>query len=124
MKVTNEAEKKIIELTNKLNYHSYKYYVLDNPEITDFEYDSMLRELEKLEAMYPEYKKTNSPTERVGGSILDKFEQITHSVKMESLQDAFNESEIIDFDKRVRDNAGDDVSYVVEQKIDGLSVSI
>jgi len=117
------AEKRIKELTDLLNYHSKKYYVEDNPEISDFEYDKLLRELEELEEQYPEYAKPNSPTKRVGGAVLEKFETVTHEIKMESLQDAFSEEEILDFDKRV---AGviSDYTYVVEHKIDGLSVSL
>ena len=118
-----EIKKRIDELSELLNYHSYKYYVEDNPIISDFEYDKLLRELENLEQKYPQYAKPNSPTKRVGGAVLDKFEPITHEVKMESLQDAFNESEIIDFDKRVS-SVISEYTYVVEHKIDGLSVSL
>ncbi len=119
----NEAKKRIEELTNSLNYHSHKYYVLDKPEISDFEYDKLLRELELLEEKYPELKEANSPTMRVGGAVLDKFEPVTHTVRMESLQDAFSYDEILDFDTRVR-SVCPNAEYVVEQKIDGLSVSL
>lgn len=114
---------RIKELTELLNYHNHKYYVEDNPEISDFEYDRLLRELENLEAEYPEYASELSPTKRVGGAVLSEFGQVVHEVPMESLQDAFNEEEIYDFDKRVG-SAVSDAEYVVEHKIDGLSVSL
>lgn len=119
----NSAQERIIELTQQLNYHSQKYYVEDAPEISDYEYDALLRELENLETEYPEYKRFDSPTQRVGGTPVDKFDTVVHDVPMESLQDAFDESEIEDFDKRVQNVVGK-VKYVVEHKIDGLSVSL
>jgi len=115
--------KKIQELTDLLNYHSQKYYVEDAPEISDFEYDRLLRELEDLENTHPEYRSPVSPTQRVGGVPLDKFETVVHAVPMESLQDAFNEQEIYDFDRRVH-SVLDSCAYMVEYKIDGLSVSL
>ncbi len=118
-----EIQDKIKELTDKLNYHSKKYYVEDDPEISDIEYDKMLRELENLEAEYPEFSSPVSPTKRVGGAVLSKFETVTHNVRMESLQDAFNREEVYDFDKRVA-SVVSDYTYVVEHKIDGLSVSL
>lgn len=118
-----EAEKRIIELTELLNYHNRKYYVEDSPEISDIEYDKLLRELEVLEAEHPEYASDLSPTKRVGGAVLEAFEQVEHEVAMESLQDAFNENEIYDFDKRVR-AVLEPSGYTVEHKIDGLSVSL
>ncbi|MDD6214390.1 MAG: NAD-dependent DNA ligase LigA, partial [Firmicutes bacterium] len=119
----DKIEKKIKKLSELLNYHSKKYYVDDNPEISDFEYDRMLRELEDLEKEYPQYLSPLSPTQRVGGAPVDKFEPITHSVVMESLQDAFSKDEILDFDRRVR-GVVSNPEYVVEHKIDGLSVSL
>ena len=117
-------ERRIKELTKELNYHSKKYYVDDSPEISDFEYDKMLRELEILEEKYPEFASDISPTKRVGGKALSKFEEVIHRVKMESLQDAFNEEEIIDFDKRVSREFSD-YEYVVEQKqLDELFIEI
>ena len=97
----NPIQDKINELSEFLNYHNHKYYVEDNPEISDFEYDKALRELEDLEKEYPEFKAANSPTSRVGGVALDKFEQVEHKVPMESLQDAFSYDEVRDFDRRV-----------------------
>ncbi len=118
-----EAKKRIGELTELLNYHAKKYYVDDEPEISDFEYDRLLRELENLEKEYPQFASDVSPTKRVGGAVLSKFETVVHNVRMESLQDAFDENEIYEFDKRVA-SVISDYTYVVEHKIDGLSVSL
>jgi len=118
-----EVEKRIKELSDLLVYHNQKYYVEDSPEISDFEYDALLRELEILEEQYPQYKKPDSPTQRVGGAVLSAFESVVHEIPMESLQDAFNKEEILDFDRRVR-SVVEEPAYVVEQKIDGLSVSL
>ncbi len=119
----DKIEKRIKELSELLDYHAKKYYVEDNPEISDYEYDMMLRELENLEAEYPQFLSPLSPTQRVGGKALDRFEQVVHQVPMESLQDAFSEEEVYDFDRRVSD-AVNGYDYVVEHKIDGLSVSL
>lgn len=118
-----DPNERIAELTELINYHNYKYYVEDAPEISDFEFDAMLRELEELEEKYPEYKKDNSPTTRVGGEPVSDFPEVTHTVPMQSLQKAFTKSEIFDFDRRVREVISDP-EYVVEHKIDGLSVSL
>ncbi len=116
-------EEKIKELTEKLRYYSKKYYVDDAPEISDYEYDMMLRELSELERQYPQFKQQNSPTERIGGEALKEFAPVTHAVKMESLQDAFSEEELRAFDKKIK-TVFPDVKYVVEYKIDGLSVEL
>ena len=110
-------------LTKEIEQHSYNYYVLDNPTITDFEYDRLIHELMELEKEYPQFKANNSPTERVGGKVLEGFETVTHTVPMESLNDAFSKEEIEDFDKSIRKSI-DNPNYVVEMKIDGLSVSL
>ncbi len=117
------VKKRIDELRKLLEYHSRKYYVEDSPEISDFEYDALMNELKALEKEHPEFNSPLSPTQRVGGVALSKFETVEHKVQMNSLQDAFSQEEIYDFDKRVR-NVVDDFSYVVEHKIDGLSVSL
>lgn len=119
----SDFEKRVNELTDFLNYHNHRYYVLDDPEISDFEYDKALRELENLETAHPELKKPNSPTSRVGGVALSGFAEVQHAVPMESLQDAFSEAEVYDFDRRVTELVPNP-EYVVEQKIDGLSVSL
>ncbi|MBR3738354.1 MAG: NAD-dependent DNA ligase LigA, partial [Eubacterium sp.] len=118
-----EIEKKINDLRATLRYHSDRYYNDDAPEIEDFEYDMMMRDLKSLEEQYPEFDSADSPTKRVGGKADNSFDAVEHTVRMESLQDAFSKEEIFDFDKRVKEGAGD-VQYVVEPKIDGLSVSL
>ncbi|MGN1378862.1 MAG: NAD-dependent DNA ligase LigA [Bacilli bacterium] len=110
-------------LINLLNEANYNYYVLDNPTITDQEYDKYLKELEKLEEEYPEYKSDASPTQRVGGKVLSKFGKIKHDKPMLSLSDVFNEEEIENFYNKII-NAGITPHFVCEQKIDGLSVSL
>ena len=116
-------KRKMKELTEKLTYHSHKYYVEDNPEISDFEYDMMLRDLKALEEQYPEFKDPASPTNRVIGSVLEGFESVSHEVPMQSLNDAFSKEEILEFDARVKEVVPD-AEYVTEYKIDGLSVSL
>lgn len=111
------------ELREKLNYYSRKYYVDDDPEIDDYEYDMLQRELKAIEEEYPDLITPDSPTMRVGGSADNLFTKVEHRVRMESLQDAFSFGEIEDFDRRVRESERA-VQYVVEPKIDGLSVSL
>ena len=118
-----DAKKRIDELTSILKQANYEYYNLDNPSITDQEYDKYLRELINLEEKYPDLVDPNSPTKRVGGEAIDKFQKVRHSIPMISLANVFNEEEIRVFDKRIR-NAGFDPEYVCELKIDGLSVSL
>ena len=118
-----DAKKRIKELTEIINQANYEYYNLDNPTITDQEYDKYLRELINLEEKYPEFADPNSPTKRVGGEAIDKFNKVAHAIPMISLANVFNEEEIRDFDKRIR-NAGFNPTYVCELKIDGLSVSL
>lgn len=117
-----DAKFRVQELTKQLEYHNNLYYNRDEPEISDFEYDKMLRELENLEAEFPSLKSPLSPTNRVGGSAGEKFSPVTHTVVMESLHDSFSHDELREFDARVRE-AVSDVKYVVEPKFDGLSVS-
>ncbi|MCD7828764.1 MAG: NAD-dependent DNA ligase LigA, partial [Clostridiales bacterium] len=117
------AEKRASELRETLNYHIHKYYVENTNEISDYEYDSLMRELSDIENEYPSLVTADSPTHRVGGEADGQFESVVHTVRMESLQDAFSEGEIYDFDRRVRDVCPN-ASYVVEPKIDGLSVSL
>lgn len=119
---TKSAQNRINELSEQLIYHNNLYYNQDEPEISDYEYDMMLRELESLEAEFPQFRKADSPTNRVGGSAGDKFSPVEHTVRMESLHDSFSHGELRDFDQRVRETAPA-VSYAVEPKFDGLSVS-
>ena len=115
------AEKRIKELSDSLKYHNRKYYIEDSPEISDFEYDAMLRELEDLEAEFPQFKYEDSPTQMVGGAASKLFSEVVHSVKMESLQDVFNFDELRTFLSKI-DLEKTELS--VEPKIDGLSVSL
>ncbi|MGN1123525.1 MAG: NAD-dependent DNA ligase LigA [Eubacterium sp.] len=119
----SEIEKKIKDLREKLIYHSNRYYNDDAPEIEDYEYDMMMRELKSLEEEYPEFDTPDSPTKKVGGKADNTFESVAHTVRMESLQDAFSKEELYDFEKRVKE-AVSEAEYVVEPKIDGLSVSL
>ena len=111
---------KINELRKKIEYHAKKYYVDDMPEISDFEYDFLFRQLVEFEEKYPEYSSENSPTKRVGGIPLDKFDKVTHNVSMGSLQDVFSYDEIREFLNKF----DPDTEYSIECKIDGLSVSL
>lgn len=116
------AERRIKELTEQLEYHNNLYYNKDDPEISDYEYDKMLRELEELEKQYPQFKSPLSPTSRVGGMAGEKFSPVVHTVPLESLHDSFSHAEMRDFDRRVREVVPD-VTYIVEPKFDGLSVA-
>jgi len=118
-----EAEKRAVFLRGELEHNSYLYYVLDAPQIDDMTYDAMLRELENIEKEYPQLATPDSPTRRVGGAVLEGFEEVRHQVVMESLADAFSREELVDFDLRVADAVGER-QYAVELKIDGLSVSL
>lgn len=111
------------QLRQQLNEHNYRYYVLDDPTISDFEYDRLLRQLEDLEAAHPELVTPDSPTQRVGGQALDSFQQVTHQVPLQSLQDVFSGEELEQFDQRMRESVGA-VEYLVEPKVDGLSVAL
>ncbi|MDY0395639.1 NAD-dependent DNA ligase LigA [Virgibacillus halophilus] len=119
-----QAEEQILALRKKLDQYSYDYYVLDNPSVPDSEYDQRLRELQELEAQFPELITADSPTQRVGDKPLEGFVKVRHTIPMLSLGNAFNEDELRDFDRRVRQGLGDDFSYVCELKIDGLAVSL
>mgnify|MGYP002870153202 CR=1 FL=1 len=118
-----DIKERIKELTKILNEANYNYYVLDNPTITDAEFDKYLRELINLEEKYPEYVEVDSPTKRVGGEVLDKFNKVSHVIPMLSLGNVFNEDEVREFDSRIK-KAGINPEYVCELKIDGLSVSL
>lgn len=118
-----KIQERIKELTDIINKANYEYYNLDNPSITDQEYDKYLRELITLEKQHPEYENPNSPTKRVGGEAIDGFKKVTHKIPMISLANVFNEEEIKEFTGRIK-NAGFKPKYVCELKIDGLSVSL
>lgn len=119
----NEIFERIEYLRKSLSYHAKRYYVYDDPEISDFEYDRLYAELLRLEEEHPEYFDPTSPTQRVGGKPLSKFEEVTHTVPMNSLSDVFDYDEIKDFVNRMK-NAVSDPVFSVEPKIDGLSVAL
>ena len=122
------AEDRVKELRSLLEYHNRRYYQLDDPEISDAEYDALFRELQRLEVQYPGLVSSDSPTRRVGGAALDKFSSVTHRLPMLSLENATNAGEIRDFDLRVKKTLGlspeELVSYVCEPKMDGLAVEL
>ena len=118
------AKKRIDELRALLSHHAYLYYVEDAPQISDYEYDKLFYELVALEEQYPEFESPTSPTKRVGGKALDKFEKVTHAVKMGSLSDVFSYEEVYDFVAKTNEKLGKNAVFSVEPKIDGLSVSL
>ena len=119
-----DIERQAERLRDELRRHEYLYYVLDAPEISDTEYDALLRELKKLEDEHPEVASPDSPTQRVGGKPREGFVKVRHSSPMLSLDNALNEAELRDFDRRVRDLLnGAKYSYVAELKLDGLSMA-
>jgi len=124
--VTETTRKRVEKLREEIEYHNYRYYVLDQPEISDAQYDRLMRELENLEEQYPQLRTPNSPTQRVGAPPLEAFEIVRHTIPMLSLSNAFDESETKDFDKRVKKFLGtsEDVVYVTEPKLDGLAVEL
>jgi DNA ligase (NAD+) len=126
MKANKENIKdKIQELIGKISAFDYQYYVLDNPSISDFEYDKIFRSLVDLENENPELIRPDSPSQRVGGKALDAFESVIHRQAMLSLNNAFDEDELIAFDKRIKDDIGiDEVEYAVEPKFDGLAITL
>ncbi|HHV18918.1 MAG TPA: NAD-dependent DNA ligase LigA, partial [Thermoanaerobacterales bacterium] len=119
-----QAERRIQELRELTNHHNHLYYVLDDPEIPDAEYDKLMRELIALENQFPELITPDSPTQRIGGKPLAAFNRVTHREAMISLADAFNEGDLRDFHRRVTETVGNQVEYVVELKIDGLAISL
>ena len=122
----SDIKKKIETLRNKIRRHDYLYYVLSHPEISDKEYDDLMKELQKLEEAHPEYKTNDSPTVRVGGGILKGFDTVKHGQKMLSLDNTYSIDELVEWSKRVRKGLaqGEPVGYVVEHKIDGVSANI
>jgi DNA ligase (NAD+) len=124
--VTETIRKRVEKLREEIEYHNCRYYVLDQPEISDAQYDRLMRELEKLEGQYSELRTPNSPTQRVGAPPLEEFEIVRHTIPMLSLANAFDETEAKEFDKRVKKFLGtsSDIEYVTEPKLDGLAVEL
>ncbi len=122
---SQDVRKRAEELRREIEYHNYRYYVLDQPVVSDAEYDRLLRELKDLEAKYPDLVTPDSPTQRIGGKPREGFGEVRHSIPMLSLDNAFSEEEVLEFDRRVRERLKvEKVEYVAEPKLDGLSISI
>lgn len=119
-----EAQIRVAELSEQLNAHNYNYYVLNAPVISDQEFDFLLKELEQLELQFPELKSPNSPTQRVGGDITDKFEKVTHKSPMLSLSNSYNQEEIQDWAQRAIELAGKPIEFVMELKYDGVAIAL
>ncbi|MUP47005.1 NAD-dependent DNA ligase LigA [Gramella sp. BOM4] len=119
-----EIEQKIQELRKELQEHNYKYYVLDKPEISDYEFDMKLRELQELEEKHPEFQDENSPTRRVGGAVTKNFETVVHDHRMYSLSNSYSKEELEDWETRIRKIVEGKVEYVCELKYDGASISL
>jgi DNA ligase (NAD+) len=125
MTVPREAAKRARELREQIEYHNYRYYVLDDPEIADAQFDALMRELQQLEARYPELADPDSPTQRVGGMASREFREVVHAVPMLSLENAFTEQDIRDFDRRARERLDvDRITYSAEPKLDGLAITL
>ncbi len=122
----SQALKRIFELRDLIEYHNRRYYQLDDPEISDFEYDMLMRELADLEERFPDVDRTASPTQRVGALPLEKFSTVTHLTPMLSLGNAFSEEEVTEFDERIKRLLGDkaEPDFVAEPKIDGVAVNL
>ena len=120
----SEAQKRIVELSNELRIHNHNYYILDKSEISDYEFDMRLKELQGLEEKYPEFEDVNSPTKRVGGEVTKKFNTIAHKYPMLSLSNSYSREELIEFDERVQKLIGKKVEYTCELKYDGVAIGI
>ena len=118
-----EAKKEIAKLRKEINHHNYKYYVENNPVISDYEFDQLLKKLESLEEQFPELITPDSPTQRVGGEPLEGFTTVEHKAAMLSLDNTYTYDELREFDERVKKNVGE-VEYVVEPKIDGAGIAL
>ena len=123
--MAKNIEKEIAELRDKIRYHEHRYYVLDDPEISDFEFDKLMQRLKELELQHPELVTPDSPTQRVGGAPASELPKVRHSAPMMSLDNTYSVDDLRDFDRRVRELAGRDrVEYVAELKLDGLSMAL
>ncbi len=123
--MAESAKQRIESLRAELNHHNYLYYVLAKPEISDQEYDRLLRELDQLEMQHPELASSDSPTQRVGGEPIDSFRTVEHAVRMMSIDNTYNEQDLRAFDERVRKALdAEKYHYVVEPKVDGVAVNL
>ena len=125
---TKQAKERIENLRKQVEYHAKKYYDDDKPEISDFEYDMLMVELRNLERDFPQFKSADSLTQKVGGNVKEGFKKVTHEVPLQSLQDVFSREEVEDFilktNEKAKENGIENVKYVVETKIDGLSAAL
>mgnify|MGYP000666345959 CR=1 FL=1 len=117
-------KERIEKLTTLLQEYNYQYYVMDNSLVSDFEFDTLLKELQDLEEKHPEFASENSPTKRVGGDVTKKFEQVVHKYPMLSLANSYSKEEIIEFETRIKKLTTDDIEYVCELKYDGVAIGI
>jgi len=123
--VTKNIEKEIAELRDKIRFHEHRYYVLDDPEISDFEFDKLMERLKELETQHPELVTPDSPTQRVGGTPASELPKVSHPTPMMSLDNTYSVDDLRDFDRRVRELSGrEQVEYVAELKLDGLSMAL
>ena len=118
------AQERIEQLTREINRHNYQYYMLDNPTISDYDFDQLLQELIDLEAQYPELRRPDSPTQRVGGEVTKRFESAAHLYPMQSLGNTYSQEDLAEFDRRVRDLLAETPEYVCELKYDGVAISL
>ncbi|MBR5279355.1 MAG: NAD-dependent DNA ligase LigA, partial [Clostridia bacterium] len=120
-----EAKERAAVLRVQLNQYAYEYYVLDQPSVSDYEYDVAYRELVSIEETYPDLSTSDSPTKRVGGTVLEGFQKFTHRVPLQSLDNLFSEPEVYAFCEKIQNEfPGEETQFVVEKKIDGLSVAL
>lgn len=119
-----DVEKRIIQLREELREHNYKYYILDSPTISDYEFDMKLKDLQNLEALHPEYFDSNSPTQRVGGTITKDFKTVVHDYRMYSLDNSYSKEDLLDWEKRIKKLIDGQVLYTCELKYDGASMSL
>ena len=124
MEAFTKAQKRIEELKREIEKHNYHYYVLDDPLISDSQFDLLMRELMELENQFPELLTPDSPSQRVGGEPLKGFKTFQHRTPLLSLGNAFGKEELLDFHRRVVNSLGEDVEFIVEHKVDGLSIGL
>ena len=117
-------KQRISDLIQEIEKHNFNYYIKDNPIISDYEYDLLLKELQQIESAHPELITPSSPTQRVGAKPSDGFASITHSIPMLSLSNAMSKEEIIQFDNQIKRNLGDNIEYVAEPKLDGVAIEV
>ncbi|HRZ20150.1 MAG TPA: NAD-dependent DNA ligase LigA, partial [Bacteroidales bacterium] len=121
---SGEAKQRIRELKDQINEHNYRYYVLADPVITDYEFDQLMEELIRLEAGFPAFTTADSPTRRVGGEITREFRQVVHAYPMLSLGNTYSQEEVIEFDRRSQKLTGGEIVYVCELKYDGVAIGL